>query len=316
MAEETKRVIIAGGSGFIGRSLCRALLAKGYQVSVLTRGAARQPLMTPQGPVPAFHSWDGRSASGWGHMVDGAYALVNLVGESLASSRWSSAKKERLLRSRLTAGQAIVEAVTQVRVKPRVLVQASGSGYYGSRGDEPLDEFSAAGRGFLADLAMRWESSTQAVEGMGLRRVIARSGVVLGRGGGLLERMLLSFRLYLGGAFGNGRQGFPWIHLDDEVGALVFLLEHPQASGPFNLVAPENVTNLGFCLALAKALDRPCGFNIPAVVLRLVFGEMADELLLSGNMAFPKHLLELGYVFQYPKLEQALKQLLGQEKAC
>jgi len=312
MAGETKRIVITGGSGFIGRALSRALLARGYQVVIVSRGPSRAPAGSPDGPVPAFAHWDAASARGWGHLAGGAYGLVNLAGEDVARGRWTAQRKRLILESRLHAGQAMVEAVRQAEVKPRVFIQSSGVGYYDATEQAPIDETAPPGRGFLSGLAVRWEASTSAVEAMGVRRAIIRTGLVLGKNGGLLPRMLLPFKLFVGGSLGSGQQGFPWVHLEDAVKAIIFLLEHPEARGPFNLTAPESVSNEQFSQALAKALKRPCGMAVPAFALRLALGrEMADELLLTGCRPFPKRLLELGYMFEHPKLAEALRLLLA-----
>jgi hypothetical protein len=304
-------VIVAGGGGFIGRALCRALMASGRQVMALTRGPSREPSMTPSGPLPAFANWDGRTAKGWEHLADGAYALVNLAGESIGEGRWSPERKKAIVESRLLAGQAMTQAVAAAKVKPRVFVQASAVGYYGHREGEAVDESSPPGEGFLAELCVRWEESTRAVEDMGARRVILRTGLVLGRDGGALTKMLTPYKLFLGGPFGDGGQGFPWIHIEDEARAALFLMERADASGPFNLTAPEGVTNLQFCRHLGRALKRPCGLAVPAGALRLVFGEMARELLLSGALAFPRRLMEMGFEFKHPRLGEALAGLLS-----
>lgn len=311
MNADKGRILIAGGGGFIGKVLSRALLARGYQVVALTRGLSAPASGDPDGPRPAFQTWDAATADGWGHLADGALALVNLAGENLVDGRWNAEKKRRILESRVNAGRALSQAVGQAAVKPKVLVQGSAVGFYGSRGEQLLDESSPGGQGFLAEVTGRWEDSTRSVEALGVRRVVARTGLVLGRGGVLWQRLIPAFRWYLGGALGDGGQGFPWIHAQDEAKALVFLLENPQAEGPFNLTAPDMVTNAEFCKALAKALGRPCGLNAPAFALRLLFGDMADEMLLAGCRAFPKRLLELGYVFDYPKLDEALRGLLA-----
>jgi len=307
MDADARRVVVAGGNGFIGRPLCRALLARGYRVSVLTRGAAR-----PAGPgSPDMHTWDGRSAEGWGHLADGAFALVNLAGESIGEGRWTPERKRAILQSRVWAGEAMTQAVTQASVKPGVLVQASAVGYYGDTGQAAVDESSLPGKGFLTEICLRWEESTRPVEGLGVRRVVARTGLVLGRGGGVLQKMLTPFKMFLGGPLGDGSQGFPWIHLDDEVLALLFLMEHSDAAGVFNLAAPEAVSNLEFCRRLGEAMSRPCGLAAPAAVLRLAFGEMADELLLTGCRALPKRLVDAGYEFRHPRLAEALRDLFA-----
>lgn len=309
MSIENRLVIISGGSGFIGKALGRALLAKGFRVAALTRGQGRAPSASPEGAVPEFVTWDARTAKGWGHLADGAFALVNLAGESIGDGRWTPERKRRMVESRVQAGQAMADAVARATVKPKVFIQGSGVGYYGCTGEEVVDESSPSGRGFLTDLSLQWEASTRGVEDMGVRRAVVRTGVVLGRGGGLLRKMLTPFKFFMGGPLGSGSQGFPWIHLEDEAAAIAFLLEREDAAGPFNLTAPEAVSNLEFCQSLARALSRPCGLPVPSAVLRMAFGEMADELLLSGCRAFPKRLVELGYVFRRPRLAEALKDI-------
>lgn len=311
MDADIRRVVVAGGNGFIGRPFCRALLARGYRVSVLTRGASRAVGVSPDGAVPEMHTWDGRSAQGWGHLADGAFALVNLAGESIGDGRWTPERKRSILQSRVLAGEAMTQAVAQASVKPDVLVQASAVGYYGDTGQDAVDESSPPGKGFLTEVCLRWEESTRSVEGMGVRRVVARTGLVLGREGGVLEKMLTPFKMFLGGPLGDGSQGFPWIHLDDEVRSMIFLMERGDASGAFNLTAPETASNLEFCRRLGEAMSRPCGLAAPAAMLRLAFGEMADELLLTGCRAFPKRLVEMGFDFSHPRLGPALKELFS-----
>ncbi|MFP5221393.1 MAG: TIGR01777 family oxidoreductase [Acidobacteriota bacterium] len=312
MDAEIRRVVVAGGSGFIGRPFCRALLARGYRVTVLTRGGSRPAGASPDGAVPEMHTWDGRSAQGWGHLADGAFALVNLAGESIGEGRWTPERKHAILQSRILAGEAMSQAVKQASVKPKVLVQASAVGYYGDTGQGAVDESSPPGKGFLTEICLRWEGSTRQIEDMGVRRVVIRTGLVLGRGGGVLEKMLTPFKMFLGGPLGDGRQGFPWIHLEDQVLAMVFLMEREDASGAFNLTAPETVSNREFCQRLGEAMSRPCGLSAPAAMLRLAFGEMADELLLTGSRAFPKRLVEMGFSFSHPRLGSALRDLFPQ----
>lgn len=301
------RILITGGTGLIGRALSAQLAAAGYEVLVLSRVPERA-VGLPEG-VRAVR-WDGRSAEGWGPLADGAFALINLAGESIGGGRWTSARKERIRASRLNAGRAVVEAVQAAERKPRVVLQASGIGYYGPRGDEPVTEAASAGHDFLAQVAVPWEASTAPVEALGVRRVILRTAAVLSREGGVLPLMALPFRFFLGGPLGNGRQWLPWIHVADEVGAIRFLLEHEEAAGPFNLVAPGVVTYADFGRALAQVLHRPYGFPTPAFALRLLLGELADGLLLSGQRAIPERLLALGYPFKFPLVEQALGELL------
>jgi uncharacterized protein (TIGR01777 family) len=244
------------------------------------------------------------------HLADGADAIVNLAGENIGAGRWTDERKQRILNSRLDAGQAVVQATELASQKPGVVIQASGIGYYGPRGKEELDETAKPGEDWLAQVAVQWEDSTLPVEGMGVRRAIIRTGVVLDAKDGALPRMVQPFRLYVGGPLGGGQQWFPWIHLVDEVAAIRFLIETPEASSPFNLVAPNPATNGQVSRALGRVLGRPAFMPIPGFVLRLMFGEMAT-LLLDGQRAVPRRLLDLGFQFRYLIVEAALKDVLG-----
>ena len=305
----SQTVIISGATGFIGTILVKKLVARNYHVVVLSRNP---------GKAAAFNSsqvkvvaWDGRSANGWGHYVDGAYGIINLAGENIAAGRWTPARKTAILQSRLAAGRAIVEAVTLSARKPRVVIQASGIGYYGNRGDTVLDETSSSGTGFLADVAIQWEKSTEPVEALGVRRAIIRTGIVLGRGGGFLSRVLLPFKLFMGGCMGSGRQWFSWVHMEDEVSAICFLLEQDAAQGAFNLSSPQPLSAKDFFVEVGTALGRPSWLPVPGFALRMLLGEMAEELILSGQRALPTRLLEAGYAFHYPSARGALENLLG-----
>jgi uncharacterized protein (TIGR01777 family) len=305
------RILIAGGTGLIGRALIDLLLPEGHDLIVLTRDPARAAL--PAGVQVA--GWDARTAQGWAHLVEGADAMVNLAGESIAGTgaipaRWTAARKRRIRESRLNATRAVVEAIEQAREKPNVLVQGSAVGFYGGREDDVvLDEDAPAGDDFLAEVAVAWEAASEPVEAMGVRRALARTGLVLSATGGSLPPTLLPFKLFLGGPLGHGQQWWPWIHIRDEVRALYFLITEPRAAGPFNLVAPNPVTNREFAQTLGRVLGRPALLHTPATILRLALGEMAD-LLLKGQRAVPKRLLELGFEFAYPDLEGALRDLL------
>ena len=305
----SQTVIISGATGFIGTILVKKLVARNYHVVVLSRNP---------GKAAAFNSsqvkvvaWDGRSANGWGHYVDGAYGIINLAGENIAAGRWTPARKTAILQSRLAAGRAIVEAVALSARKPRVVIQASGIGYYGNRGDTVLDETSSSGTGFLADVAIQWEKSTKPVEALGVRRAIIRTGIVLGRGGGFLSRVLLPFKLFMGGYLGSGRQWLSWIHMEDEVSAICFLLEQDAAQGAFNLSSPQPLTAKDFFVEVGTALGRPSWLPVPGFVMHLALGEMADELILSGQRALPARLLEAGYAFHYPSAQHALQNILS-----
>ena len=231
------RVIVTGGTGFIGKALCALLVQKGYEVVVLSRSAGK---MKTDGTTTV--KWDARSADNWGDYADGALAIVNLAGRNIAAQPWSEKVKKDLLQSRVQAGKAVLEAVESAANKPGVVIQGSAIGYYGSHKDKIFDESAARGSGFLASLTEQWEASTAAVEDRGVRRAIIRTGIVLGSDGGMLPRLLLPFRFFMGGTPGSGAQWFSWIHLHDEVMAICYLMENKELSGVFNLTAPEPVT--------------------------------------------------------------------------
>ncbi len=235
--------------------------------------------------------------------------MVNLVGANIGERRWTAKRKEELYRSRVHAGRALAQAWEQAASRPQVLLQASAVGYYGDRGDQVLTEDAPPGEDFLARLCVDWEASTQPVEALGTRRVILRTGIVLSTRGGALPRLLLPIRLGVGGPLGSGRFYMPWIHIQDQVRAMLFLLDREDTRGPYNLCAPEPVTNAELVRTLGRLLRRPTWFRVPTWVLRLVLGEMAIALLASIR-AVPKRLQEAGFAFQFPHLEDALRDLL------
>jgi len=299
------RVVITGGSGLIGKALARSL-SEGHDVVVLTRDPDRV------GPLPAgvrAARWDGRTADGWVALLDTESAIVHLAGESVAEGRWTAAKKRRIRDSRLVSGQAVMAAIRAAPVRPRVLLQSSAVGFYGDRGDAEIPEETPPGEGFLAEVCQEWEASTAEAESLGVRRAVARTGIVLAREGGALPVMSVPFKMMIGGPLGDGRQWFPWIHVDDEVGALRFLLEREDARGPFNLTAPRPVTNRELTRALAHALGRPGFLPAPGFALRLALGEFAESMLQSQRVV-PSRLLAAGYVFRWPELTAALHGLL------
>ncbi len=310
------RVIITGGTGLIGKALTQNLVGGGHEVIVLSRnpGKHQEELL----PGVQLAAWDGRTSAGWGGLVEGADVIVNLAGESLAgesfqaliTKRWTVDQKRRILESRLNAGKAVVQAVRNAHQRPRVLIQASAVGYYGSRGDEILTEDSSPGSDFTAQVCQAWEASTAEVEQMGVRRAVIRTcGVVLSLEGGAFPFMLLPFRFFVGGPLGSGRQWFSWMHIADEVAAIRFLIDRPDASGPFNLASPEQLTNAEFSQLLGKVMKRPSFFPTPAIMLRLLFGEKAEVLLGSQREAVLR-MQEMGFRWQFPSAEAALQDLL------
>jgi uncharacterized protein (TIGR01777 family) len=301
------RVLISGGSGLVGLALAERLVHSGHRVVISSRAPARVKKVPGGVKVEA---WDAASWQELVPLIDGADAVVHLVGENLAAGRWTRARKRRIRDSRIESSRALATAVANAKSPPGVLVQASAVGYYGPRGDEEIDEEATVGGDFLAGLCQDWEEASAEVETLGVRRPLLRTGPVLSAAGGALPRMLLPFRLFVGGPVGSGQQWFPWIHLEDEVGAICFLLEHGLATGPFNLTAPHPLRNRDFSHLLGKVLRRPSAMPVPAAVLRLAFGELG-ELLLTGQRAVPKKLLEAGYEFHYSEAEGALREILG-----
>jgi len=300
------RVIITGGSGLIGRMLTESLAVDNHEVIVLSRDPKQVTNLPHSVKVVR---WDGRTTVGWEHFVDGADAIVNLAGAPIAEGRWSSKRKRLLKESRVNAGRAIVKAVEVAENKPGVVVQASAVGYYGPRDNEMLTENSRPGNDFLARLTAKWETSTEPVEALGVRRVIIRTGVVLSRAGGAFPKILLPFKLFAGGPLGSGKQWFPWIHQNDEVAAIRFLIENDAASGPFNLTAPRPVTNAEFGRQLGRAMGRPAIMPAPTFAIRTAFGEVST-VLLDGQRAVPHRLQEFGFKFQFSTPEAALQDLL------
>jgi len=301
------RVLIAGGTGLIGTALAKGLRDDGNEVIVLTRAPEQS-----KGRVAAgvrLERWDGTSTAGWGPLVEEVDAIVNLAGEGIADGRWSAERKRRIRQSRVDAGRALVAAVAAAAAKPAVLVQSSAVGYYGPCADEILTEEAAAGSDFLAEVCVEWEASTAEVEAMEVRRPVIRTGVVLSGEGGAFPRMALPFRLFAGGPLGGGNQYFPWIHIDDEVAAIRFLLASETASGPYNLTAPDPLRNRDFVRLLGRTMRRPAFVPTPSFALKTIFGEMST-VLLDGQRAVPARLQEAGYEYLYSGVEDALRALL------
>lgn len=301
MNQNKKTVIITGGTGFIGTALSNELQNSGYKVIILTRSLVKS-LNTPD---LQHIVWDNLTTNNWGYLANGAYAIINLAGDNIASTRWNKKKKQAILTSRLDAGKAVLQAISQASIKPKVLIQASAIGFYGDRDQEVLDENSHQGIGWLTSVARQWEDSTKQVEEMDVRRCVIRTAIVLGNGG-FLRNYILPFKYFFGCWMGSGLQWFSWIHLKDEIQAIKYLLENENLSGVFNLSAPNPVRNKEMSQWVGKALKKPCWFGFPAFLLRLVFGELADALMLASQRVQPKKLLDAGYKFQYEYIEWAL----------
>jgi uncharacterized protein len=297
------KVVISGGSGFIGQPLARALLARGDDVVVLTRNPSQvragRPLV-----------WNPDASSGdWKSEVASASAVINLAGENVAGGRWTAARKRRIVDSRLTGTRALVEALQSQPARKRVLVNASAVGFYGIRGDDLLTEKDDSGSGFLAGVVRRWEELAHTA-GPVARVVILRLGVVLAANGGALGKMLLPFRLGAGGPIGSGQQWMSWVDRDDVVRMILWVIDYDHAEGVYNVTAPEPARNRDFTRALGAALHRPAFLPVPSFALKVLFGEMAGEMLIGGQRVLPERATGEGFVFQYSSLGAALQHAL------
>ncbi len=305
-------IIIAGGTGTIGRALTALLASEGHDVVILSRNPKAHLDMESDGVT--LKKWQVESLLGWGPLIDGADVVVNFAGENLAGDkffpdRWTDAKKQRISESRVAAGQAINQAIEKAKKQPAVLIQASAIGYYGPRGDEVVTETSEPGQDILSNICLEWESTTSPVEELAVRRVIIRTGLILSSESGPLPRLLVRFNLFAGGPFGSGKQWWSWIHLEDAVRAVRFLMENESATGPINLTAPNPTTNLEFSKELGRVMFRPSFVPLPAFILKLAIGDAAT-IVLDGQRVIPQRLQQLGFSFSYPDLNLALRDLL------
>lgn len=299
------RVLITGGSGFVGQQLCQQLIEQGHEVQVVSRHPHKVRQRLPSG-------CDIRD-SALAFIQSPPDAMINLAGEPIAAKRWSDEQKAKLINSRKAATQQLVALCEQLQANgqplPKVMVSGSAMGYYGDQGNRVVSEDTVANEEFAHRLCQQWEAAAQPIEALGVRLAIVRIGLVLEAGGGSLQKMLPPFKLGLGGRFGSGEQFMPWIHRDDLVAALLFLVNQNNLSGAFNASAPHPVTNAVFTKTLAKQLNRPAIFPVPAFVLKAGFGEMS-RLLLTGADMRPERLEAAGFTFQYPTLDKALGAIL------
>jgi uncharacterized protein (TIGR01777 family) len=305
------RIIIAGGSGFLGRALADALAAADHRVQILTR----QPAPAGGGPARAHEhiTWtpDGTANGPWASACSGADLIVNLAGESIAAGRWTSVRKARLRDSRVLPTRSLAQLCARAPKPPAAFISASAIGYYGDRGSETLTEDAGPGRGFLAGLGVEWEREALAAEKSGARVVLLRTGIVLDPREGALAKMVPPFRLFAGGPFGSGRQYMSWIHRDDWVSLAKWAIEAPAVRGPLNLTAPSPVTNVDFARALGRALHRPAFIPAPGLALKMILGEMAGPLLLESQRVVPAKALDGGFRFAHADLDEALANLLN-----
>ena len=299
------KVVIAGGTGFVGHELIGQLVEAKHEVTVLTRDPSKASLV--QQPV-RHERWDGETVGPWLSEIDGADAVLNYVGESIGE-RWSAKRRILIRDSRVNGTRAIVEAIRRSRSRPGILVSASAVGYYGPVEKGDVTESWPRGEGFLADVCGQWEQEAYNAESLGVRVVTTRTGVVLGSGGGALPRMLLPFKLLAGGPIGTGRQWFPWVHISDLAAIVLFVIKNPALKGPVNVVSPEAVTMKQFCSELGKVMHRPSWAPVPGFVLQTLLGEMSS-MILTGQKVVAEKLLKAGFEFRFPKLGSALEDVL------
>jgi len=301
------KIVVAGGTGFIGRQLCQSLALHGHHVTVLSRSPAQaRPNVVP---AVTLVEWGGATRGPWERTLVGADALINLSGEPIAEGRWTATRKQALRESRIGTTRLLIQTLSRLSSKPRSLINASAIGYYGPRNSMPVTEETPPGSDFLADLCVDWEQEAVQAEALGLRVVRLRIGIVLDKDGGVLLRMTPPFRYFLGGPISPGHQWVSWIHRQDLIGLVHWTLTHPTMSGPVNAVAPGSVTMREFCRTLGRVLGRPSWLPVPEPALRLALGELA-MLLTTGQRVEPAIALRGGFAFQYPSLEPALKGIL------
>jgi uncharacterized protein (TIGR01777 family) len=307
-------ILITGGTGFIGRPLCRELVSSGHNVLITTRRKSTSKDILTWKPPALIPS----------EIISNIDAIVNLAGESIASGRWTKRRKELILSSRINTTRALVQSIEKIPPppfgkggwgdfhRPKILISASAIGYYGPHEDEYVTEDMSSGTDFLADVCKAWEAEALRAEELGVRVVLVRIGAVIESDGGALTRILIPFKFFLGGPIGTGKQWFSWIHRDDAVGIIKYSLENESISGPVNLTAPEPVTNREFSSALGKALRRPSWFAVPGFVVKLTLGELGS-VLLTGQRVLPEKALKAGYQFKYPEVNGALRAIFGKK---
>jgi len=298
------RIIVSGSSGMIGRELITALAYDGHQIIQLVRRTAN-----PDAKVLEF-SWDPEHGAFDSRLLGNIDAAIHLGGAPIANGRWSPERKLLIRESRVRSTRLLSKALANLQSPPKVFIVASAVGFYGERGEEPLTEDSPHGEGFLADTAVRWEAAADAAREAGIRVVHARFGLIISRKGGLLARIRLPFQTALGGKLGTGRQWWPWISLPDVIKGLVYLIGNEDISGPVNFTAPTPVRNEELTKLMAKTLSRPAWFNIPAAIIRLIFGEMGEETMLSSQRVFPEKLSASGFKWAFESIEDVLHQEL------
>jgi uncharacterized protein (TIGR01777 family) len=311
MGNAPRNIVIIGGTGLIGQQLAKQLISGGYYPIVLTRNLPKAKKLFGDGVQVAY--WSGIDVPSLTEIISGSAAVVNLAGESIAA-RWTKSNKDRILKSRVNTTNTLVHAIKGCSQAPVVFIQASATGYYPHNFSNPMDEDRTVGNGFLSQVVVQWEKAAEKVEDKS-RLIIVRTGIVLSPDGGFLAQVLPTLKTFIGGWFGNGSQMLSWIHIEDHVRAIQFLIDSSSAKGIYNLVSPEPVTYKHFVKRIGKTINRPVWMPIPAFVVRMIFGKMADEVVLSNQTVIPKRLLLSGFQFKYCRVEDALNDLLRKELA-
>ncbi|OQW30140.1 MAG: epimerase [Nitrospira sp. SG-bin1] len=301
------KIVVTGGTGFIGRALCLALIQGGHRVSILTRNAVTASRLLE--PNMTAVEWSGRDRGPWEQVLEGVDAVINLAGAPIADARWTDSRKQLIADSRVLTTRFLVEALSRCSSKPAIFISASGIGYYGASDDRRLDEGAPRGHGFLADLCLAWEAEALRAAEFGTRVVLLRTGMVLEQDGGALAKMVLPFKLYAGGPIMPGNQWVSWIHRRDHIGLIQWALTTPTVSGPINAVAPEPVRMNTFCEVLGHVLHRPSWLPVPRFALNMLLGELGT-LMTTGQRVIPAKAMAEGYAFHYPTLEPALRAAL------
>ena len=302
-----KKIIITGATGFIGKKLSNVLIARGEQLIIFTRSIDKGKTEIPS--AYEFVKWDYKNPHEWEKHLDGKDAVIHLAGANLYAKRWSEEYKKLIVESREISTKNIVAAIKKANKKPSVLICPSGVNYYGDSGDTILTENSFNGNDFLASVCKRWEASAAEVEKTGVRRVSIRTAPALSTEEGTLKEMLLPFKLFIGGSLGNGKQWFPWIHIDDLIGIYLYALDNDNLNGPVNGCAPNPVRMKEFAQTLGKILHRPSFFSVPKFALKVVLGEFAESITASLRVV-PEKLNDMNYKFKFERLEEALRDLL------
>jgi uncharacterized protein len=302
-----KKVIITGASGLIGLHLCKELIRRGNEITIFSRTPEKTRIIIP-GAVE-YVNWNYHEPKEWQNIVDGKNAIIHLAGANISGKRWTEKYKKEILESRIISTQNLIRAIENSSRKPECLIMSSAVGYYGNAGDEILTETSPSGTDFLAKVCRDWENESEYVDTLGIRRVNVRTGIVLTTEGGALKRMLLPFEFFVGGPLGNGKQWFPWIHIDDIVQIYLNVLDNKSIKGPINANAPGIVSMKEFSKRLGTTLNRPSVFYVPKVILRLVIGQVTESVLASQR-AVPKALLDNGFKFKYENIQAALNDLI------